>query len=416
MDADRLPRKFLSASVPGQKRRAAGVVLFEMLAGRRPFHVDNTEDHWLLRTMEKIRVDPAPELPRAAGDALNVLFRKALQKNPRERFANAIEMLAVFNEACENPDDVPPSLLSPVWGGLTPAGIPSSKMETESTTTGVDLIPSERRTPSDSARVFQAFTISVFPARVGTEVGVHGEAQRIQDIFLKSESVKVKTEPFPAVEHFLITLGRCAAYNIRILHFAGHGDARGGFVWEAGSRSGAQQAMNVHTFTAAVGGARESVECVFLNACNSLHVGRALKDQQRLRYVLCWLGKVKDTDSLAFSNDFYLFLEVGESARTYGGAFVRACAALDARFQEGRGRARPTPCLLWDDVLLDPVFVKRYGDRGEKSWVHGGDTPLPREEETSPPGELEAASAGGMWDTSGGDKGAAEGGGSSSGT
>ena len=82
---------------------AAGVVLFEMLAGLSPFHSDT----WL-GGMESIRVTKTPELPHAE-DALTALFRKALQKDPAARFANAIVMLEAFKEVCENPDDVPPS-------------------------------------------------------------------------------------------------------------------------------------------------------------------------------------------------------------------------------------------------------------------------------------------------------------------
>ena len=79
-----------------------GVLLFEMLAGRRPFEGDAIE---ILK--QKVLEDP-PRLSEVSLDreippALDALLAKAISRRPAQRFANAIEMLEAFSQLPRGP-------------------------------------------------------------------------------------------------------------------------------------------------------------------------------------------------------------------------------------------------------------------------------------------------------------------------
>lgn len=73
---------------------AAGVVLFELLAGRLPFDAANH-----LRVMLQHLHDPPPDLPHGVPPMLNQVVRRALAKEPARRFQSAGEMLAALEAA-----------------------------------------------------------------------------------------------------------------------------------------------------------------------------------------------------------------------------------------------------------------------------------------------------------------------------
>jgi serine/threonine-protein kinase len=132
-----------------------GVVLFECLAGRRPF----TGDSPVTTALAHIR-EPVPDLPANVPGDLAAVTRRALAKNPKERFRNAAE----FAAALRNPSSVPP-LVPPVTGtstketavltglsaaglsaaGLSAAGLgPAQGMTVESAGTGGPQPPRRR--------------------------------------------------------------------------------------------------------------------------------------------------------------------------------------------------------------------------------------------------------------------------------
>jgi len=76
-----------------------GVVLFECLAGRRPF----TGDSPVATALAHIR-EPIPDLPANVPGDLAAVVRRSLAKQPKERFRNAAE----FAAALRNPSSVPP--------------------------------------------------------------------------------------------------------------------------------------------------------------------------------------------------------------------------------------------------------------------------------------------------------------------
>jgi len=85
---------------------AAGVVLYEMLAGKLPFSGDST-----LALIESIKNDDVDRIG-AAGSGGNAFLKKSLEKNRENRFQNASDMLEVFNIVYEDHHSVPEQLKS----------------------------------------------------------------------------------------------------------------------------------------------------------------------------------------------------------------------------------------------------------------------------------------------------------------
>jgi serine/threonine protein kinase len=73
---------------------AVGVVLYEMLAGKRPFDDGVAADDWVEILVRQRTQEPAPldGVPRA----IDAVVRKALARAPAERFASAGELLAAL--------------------------------------------------------------------------------------------------------------------------------------------------------------------------------------------------------------------------------------------------------------------------------------------------------------------------------
>ena len=78
---------------------SAGIVLYEMLAGRPPF-LQTEKSEFALR-MDQVETRPPPirSLVPMAPPVLDQLFDRALAKTPQARFANAIEMGEAFRAA-----------------------------------------------------------------------------------------------------------------------------------------------------------------------------------------------------------------------------------------------------------------------------------------------------------------------------
>ncbi|MFN3200186.1 MAG: serine/threonine-protein kinase [Bradymonadia bacterium] len=73
---------------------AMGVILFEMLEGRPPYNARSS-----YRMMEQHAQWPVPELTCDVPEALKAVVRKALSKNPADRFGRAMEMATAIRKA-----------------------------------------------------------------------------------------------------------------------------------------------------------------------------------------------------------------------------------------------------------------------------------------------------------------------------
>ena len=102
------PEQVLSETIDGRSDLySAATVLYEMLTGRTPFAAE--EGEFLVRR-DQVERQPPPirdGLPQAP-PVLNALFRRALAKEPRDRFESAIEMGDAFRSGLGIPE-------SPEW-------------------------------------------------------------------------------------------------------------------------------------------------------------------------------------------------------------------------------------------------------------------------------------------------------------
>jgi eukaryotic-like serine/threonine-protein kinase len=73
---------------------AFGVVLYEMLAGRVPFHARSP-----VETMHKILLDEAPELPADVPEVAADIVRRCLEKDPARRFSSAHDLAFALESA-----------------------------------------------------------------------------------------------------------------------------------------------------------------------------------------------------------------------------------------------------------------------------------------------------------------------------
>ncbi|MEZ0368669.1 MAG: serine/threonine protein kinase [Candidatus Sericytochromatia bacterium] len=91
------PEQLVDASQADQRADiyALGVTLFELLCGARPFQHED-----IPKLIRQIMMEPAPTLAACGAEvapALEAVIRKALNKDPADRFQSAAEMLQALN-------------------------------------------------------------------------------------------------------------------------------------------------------------------------------------------------------------------------------------------------------------------------------------------------------------------------------
>ena len=79
---------------------SAAIVLYELLAGRTPFDVEDHASEFLVR-QDQVEAPPPPirSFVPQAPPVLDALFARALAKDPAQLFATAIEMGEAFRTA-----------------------------------------------------------------------------------------------------------------------------------------------------------------------------------------------------------------------------------------------------------------------------------------------------------------------------
>jgi len=284
---------------------AAGVILYEMLAGQRPWTAPAGEDMMLIH---KISQEKHKRISKAEF-GVNAFLNRALEKDKVQRFSDAIEMLDVFEQVCKNPGEIP-------------------------------AILHNMQTSIGKPRI-----AAFFVKRRNDTIDVHKEAQTFTDYFANSSSsFELDIHAQPLFHAFSDALLESRQRNIRILHFAGHGQDRCGFMWLK-DREAREYDKNtrmddfVACFKTEAHGRYKggTIECVVLNACETEAVGKKLRGHG-VPHVVCWRSEVRDETAHNFSNTFYKALarQSSKSPFDYHLAFDQAVS----RMTNGEGDSR----------------------------------------------------------------------------
>lgn len=119
-----------------------GVVLFECLAGHRPFQGDSP----VATALAHIR-EPIPDLPPSVPGDLAAVTRKCLAKNPRERFRDAAALAAALRNPSSVPPLVPAAEETAVLGATRVGGLPPARAISVESTGPADVQPRRGLSP-----------------------------------------------------------------------------------------------------------------------------------------------------------------------------------------------------------------------------------------------------------------------------
>jgi serine/threonine-protein kinase len=101
-----------------------GVVLYEMLTGRQPFHGDTAAE---VLASVMIREAPIESLPPTLHPRLRDLLRRCLQKNPKQRYQHIGDVRAELEHIASDPHAatpaVPGAIPQPLWKRVLPIGV-----------------------------------------------------------------------------------------------------------------------------------------------------------------------------------------------------------------------------------------------------------------------------------------------------
>jgi eukaryotic-like serine/threonine-protein kinase len=122
-------------ATPASDVYSLGAVAFECLAGRRPYVAESP----VATAIAHLR-EPVPELPATVPPALAAVVRRALAKDPTERYADGAAFAAAIREATAQPTGAPgpvtdPAttrvMTAPVAPVVTGAGVTAGRSTTE---------------------------------------------------------------------------------------------------------------------------------------------------------------------------------------------------------------------------------------------------------------------------------------------
>jgi len=127
---------------------ALGVVLFECLNGTRPFVADSP----IATALAHIR-DEVPPLPDHVPPALAAVVRRALEKDPADRYADGAAFAAALREAGEHPDAVvPPPASTQVLPPVVPAAAAAAAVTPDTRETDQVAAPPSQVTTTSGGR------------------------------------------------------------------------------------------------------------------------------------------------------------------------------------------------------------------------------------------------------------------------
>ena len=139
----------------------------------------------------------------------------------------------------------------------------------------------------------------------------------------------------PTIEDLYKSIELARKCNMRVLLLAGHARKECGFIWNANDAATASKTFDVEAISLAIGavaGQQGPLECVVLNACCTVNMGRLLR-QRGVPNVLCWQTPVQDETARELCERFFRPLvedQAGKSTckRDYRRAFFAATDAM----------------------------------------------------------------------------------------
>jgi hypothetical protein len=134
--------------------------------------------------------------------------------------------------------------------------------------------------------------------------------------------------PQPTIEDLYKSIEMARQCNMRMLHLAGHAEEECGFIWNANDQATASKSFDIEAISLAIGavaGQQGPLECVVLNACCTLKMGRLLR-RRGVPNVLCWQTPVNDETARELCERFFrpLVEEKQAGKRDYKAAFAAA--------------------------------------------------------------------------------------------
>jgi hypothetical protein len=121
-------------------------------------------------------------------------------------------------------------------------------------------------------------------------IDVHAEGQMMTRIVMDPGcGWDCRVHPQPTIEDLYKSIELARQCNMRALHLAGHARKECGFIWNANDEATASKTFDVEAISLAIGavaGQQGPLECVVLNACCTVKMGRLLR-QRGVPNVLC---------------------------------------------------------------------------------------------------------------------------------
>jgi hypothetical protein len=182
-------------------------------------------------------------------------------------------------------------------------------------------------------------------------IDVHAEGQLITRAVLNpgASGWECTTHPQPTLQDLRVSMGSATARNVKLVHLAGHGRRKCGFLFNANDAATASAPTDIQTLIDLISGAagqKGPLECAVLNACSTINMGQLLR-AAGLSHVVCWKTPVHDETAREFCHLFYQALVEqtrggSPSLRNYRDAFSVATDAMRVHaFSGGAARAPP---------------------------------------------------------------------------
>jgi hypothetical protein len=289
-------------------------------------------------------------------------------------------MLKVFEEVCKNRHNIPEQLMQPQTPSPLdkPKGRPriaaiegffcKKNVDKKQLQRYIEELESASETDKDERLV----QLKVRLKESVETIDVHREAQELQNFLEGGRQVlQMNIHPQPSFDDFSKSMRSARERNVRLLHLAGHGELRCGFLWLKNQAASTEyEEISLDTFvqilkTELAGANGGTIECVVLNACETEEMGKKLI-VAGVSYVVCWRSEVQDNTAREFALQFYASLNEQDPARPrdYRRAFEQAAARISSGGGAERAQARHLAVGAVDYVCLLSESGNEYPDTG----------------------------------------------------